>query len=90
MNRTEWTKGEVPKRPGILGKKRVRIDNWSVNRSMNGFTMTGHVTDHPRINVGEKENQTRFIHTSLILRIDFELKEAETLNTTYILGDMDE
>lgn len=63
-----------------------RVSFSSLDFEIEGKTVTRYVayldrhSDHPKLGPPRTESQTR---TSMILRIDFEKKNFETLNTIY-------
>lgn len=63
-------------------KPRVKCTRVSFypTQGMQYVAMLDRLSDHPKLGSPRAESQMR---TSLVLRIDFEKKEFETLNTVY-------
>lgn len=63
-------------------KKRYKIENWKLEPTgSGGFWLLGRSTESDgRFRLGTP------IHTSRLIKIDFEKMEAETLNSIYELG----
>jgi hypothetical protein len=71
-------------------KQRARLDNWKLSRYWGGphIILLGNVTGHPKAAINPELKDGEYIHTSNVLRIDFDKMEAETMNTIYSLGAM--
>lgn len=69
-----------------MSKPRVMCARIGVCHYSNGqyIAYLTRLSDHPKLGPPRCESQTR---TSLILRVDFEKKELETLNTVYYWED---
>ena len=61
-------------------KKRSTITEWQIVPMYGCYVLTGQIMNDARFDNGT------FVRTSKLVRVDFEKKEAETLNTIYQLS----
>ena len=65
---------------GSTGKRRSTLCEWQVAEVSTGtYVLTGQTMNDDRFDDGT------FVRTSKLVRVDFQKKEAETLNTIYSL-----
>lgn len=69
---------KVKKTVKKVTKPEVRMTNWDIVDLFGTYVLNGKVKEHPRLGSTE-------IITSPLVKIDFELNVAETLNTIYVL-----
>ena len=63
-----------------MEKQKSCLVEWQVVDFGSCYVLTGQVVNDPRFDDGE------YVRTSKLIRVDFEKKEAETLNTIYTLA----
>ena len=64
-----------------MAKQTATLSGWAIAQvpGGEGYWLLGVVSGHPHI------QDTTVVHTSTLLKIDFETMKAETLNTIYSL-----